>query len=113
MVVRALASLLLVLTTLSSSAACGGGPLRGASYAERQSCSVELTIPNMACEEKCPVSVRAALARVEGVQEVDVDFGGRSAHVAASWPACGNDGYGEMIENLGDLGYEGRIVSTD
>lgn len=112
-IVRALALFLLVLACFAGSAACGKSSLHGATYAERQSCSVEVAIPNMACAEKCPVAVRGALARVEGVQEVDVDFGARSARVAANWPACGNDGYGEMLDNLGELGYQGQIVSAD
>lgn len=89
-------------------AACGGRPAV-AGYPDRSRCDVGLRIPDMSCGEVCPGKVRAALASVEGVEEVEVDFGARTAHVAAVWPACGRDGYGEMLENLDEAGYRGVI----
>ncbi len=78
----------------------------------RSECTLGLSLPNMACAEACPIKVRAALARVRGVDDVQVDYDTRTAVVHATWPACGVDGYEQMIANLYQRGYRARIVSA-
>ncbi len=98
----------------SVGAACAGGGWGDVpDVPERASCSVEVAVPTMSCGEVCPGRVRAALASVRGVQEVSVDFGNRSAAVTAEYPACSHDGFEEMLENLHDAGYDGKIVSSN
>ena len=41
---------------------------------------VTFDVPGMTCA-LCPVTVKAAMSAVEGVQSVEVDFDARSAHV--------------------------------
>ena len=96
------------LASLASSA-CARRSL-GANYPDRARCDVALQVPSMSCGEVCPGKVRAALLEVEGVEEVEVDFGARSAAVTARWPACGERGYGEMLDRLAAQGY---VASLD
>jgi len=81
----------------------------GASYPDRAQCDVALQVPSMSCGEVCPGKVRAALLEVEGVEEVEVDFGARTAAITARWPACGERGYGEMLDRLAAQGYVASI----
>jgi copper chaperone CopZ len=81
----------------------------GASYPDRAQCNVALQIPSMNCGEVCPGKVRSALLEVEGVEEVEVDFGARTAAVTARWPACGERGYGAMLDGLAAQGYVASI----
>jgi copper chaperone CopZ len=78
----------------------------------RAECTLGLSLPNMACSEACPIKVQQALSRVRGVEEVEVDYDSRTATVHASWPACGAEGYEQMIGNLYQRGYRARIVSA-
>lgn len=78
----------------------------------RAECTLGIDLPNMACAEACPLKVRSAIARVRGVQDVQVDYEAKKATVYAAWPACGADGYEQMIDNLYQRGYRARIVSA-
>ncbi len=93
-------------------AACGGSPGSADYPQERARCTVEVALPNMACETACPIKVRALLGDVEGVQRVDVNFEERRATVDGVWPACGHEGFDHMLKNLASRGYEGRIISS-
>ena len=100
-------------TLLPLAAGCGGSPYGDFSKVPtRDSCTVELAIPNMACGEACPVKVRAALSSVGGVRAVDVDYEGRSAVVEAVSPACSGDGFEQMVAKLYARGYRARVVSS-
>jgi copper chaperone CopZ len=79
---------------------------------DREACTLGVSLPNMACSDVCPMKVRGALARVKGVRAVDVDFESRSAVVDAVYPACSEAGYEQMVERLGELGYQAYIVSA-
>jgi copper chaperone CopZ len=85
----------------------------GASYPDRAQCDVALLVPSMSCGEVCPGKVRSALLEVEGVEEVEVDFGARRAAVTARWPACGERGYGAMLDRLAAQGYQASIEHAD
>ena len=77
---------------------------------DRRSCVVDLSLPNMACSEACPIKVRNALSGVAGVQRVDVDYDAKRATVSASYPACSGNGYEQMIKSLYMEGYQARVV---
>lgn len=79
---------------------------------DRAECTLGIDLPNMACAEACPIKVRSALLRVRGVEEVQVDYDAKRATVYATWPACGADGYTQIIDNLYQRGYRARIVSA-
>ena len=100
------------LVLLLAAAACGGNPEAANFPPERARCTVDVALPNMACETACPIKVRALLSEVEGVQSVDVNFEERRATVGGVWPACGHDGFSRMLSNLASRGYEGHIVSS-
>lgn len=91
---------------------CGGSPDAADFPTERARCTVEVAVPNMACETACPIKVRALLADVEGVQDVNVDFEHRHATVEGVWPACGHKGFRQMLANLATRGYQGQIISS-
>jgi len=102
-----------VLTLPCAVFACGGS--RYGDFSDvptRKTCELNLVVPNMACEDACPVKVKSALFNVEGVRRVDVDFGSRTAVVDAFYPACSAEGYEHMMASLASLGYEARIVSS-
>ncbi len=104
--------LLLSLATLLS-LGCGGSPYGDFSdVPERESCTVQIAIPNMACGEACPPKVSSALQRVSGVRSVEVDYEGRSAVVEAVAPACSGPGFERMIANLHSRGYRATIVRS-
>lgn len=79
---------------------------------DRKACEIEVSLPNMACAEACPVKVRGALGSVAGVRRVDVDYEGKSASVSAIYPACSSAGYEQMMDNLYAQGYKARILSS-
>ncbi len=79
---------------------------------DRQECTLGVTLPNMACSDACPTKVKAAIGAVRGVEEVQVDYEARRATVYARWPACGEEGYQQMVDNLYRGGYSARIVSA-
>ncbi len=66
----------------------------------------------MSCSAVCPDRVRSALASVEGVEEIDVDFAGRWVSLRGRWPACGSRGYARMLDRLRDAGYVASIESA-
>lgn len=79
---------------------------------DREACELTVSLPNMACPQACPMKVRGALANVEGVRSVNVDYEGRMATVGAVYPACSSDGFEQMAKNLYMQGYKSRIVSS-
>jgi copper chaperone CopZ len=93
--------------------ACGGSPYGDfSSVPDREACELNVSLPNMACSEACPVKVRGALANVAGVQRVDVDYDSRSAVVGAVYPACSEAGFEDMMRQLYMQGYKARVVSA-
>lgn len=92
---------------------CGGSPYGDFSdVPERDSCTVQIAISNMACGEACPPKVSSALQRVSGVSSVEVDYDSGSALVEATAPACSAPGFERMIANLYARGYKARIVNS-
>lgn len=79
---------------------------------ERSRCTMEIAVPNMACETACPIKVHALLASVQGVEQVDVSFEERRATVEGVWPACGHKGMEAMLDSLATRGYQAQIVSS-
>lgn len=70
---------------LAGLALAGGLAVAGAQNAPDASVEVEqatarLTIENMTCAT-CPIAVRKAMMRVEGVKSVDIDYAARTAEV--------------------------------
>jgi copper chaperone CopZ len=96
-----------------SALGCGGSTYGDFSNVPtRESCTLELAIPNMACSEACPVKVSSALGRVAGVRSVEVDYEERSAVVEAVSPACSEEGFEAMMEKLYARGYKARVVRS-
>ena len=107
------AAFLCVLMALPLAGACAASPYGDFSRVpDRESCTVDLALPNMACSEACPIKVRSALSGVAGVQQVDVDYDSKSATVEAVYPACSSDGFEEMMARLYARGYRARVVSA-
>ncbi len=79
---------------------------------DRDSCTLDVALPNMACDEACPIKVRQALRSVDGVQTVDVDYEARRATVEAVYPACSSGGFDQMMSNLYQRGYRAKVVSA-
>ena len=79
---------------------------------ERESCTVQIAISNMACGEACPPKVTSALQRVSGVRSVEVDYEGGSAVVEAVAPACSGPGFERMMANLHSRGYKARVLRS-
>jgi copper chaperone CopZ len=91
--------------------ACAGRPGGNVGdVPEKRECEVALALPNMVCEEGCPVRVRAALAGVSGVRDVSVDFESKNALVDAQYPACSRAGVEDMIGKLFAKGYRAEYV---
>lgn len=109
----ALALSLMLGAGFAGSLGCGGSPYGDFSNVpDRESCTVQLAIPNMACGEACPPKVTSALQRVSGVRSVEVDYEGRSAVVEAVAPACSGEGFERMIANLYARGYRAQVVRS-
>ena len=92
-------------------AACGGRPKQAVQPNDRASCHVDIEVSGVPCEANCPL-VEQALARVEGVEGVRMDWSSKMASVEAVHPACGGAGFDEMIGVLEDAGFGGSIAST-
>lgn len=108
---RALA--VLSVSVMGLVAACGGSPYGDFSNVpDRKTCEVNIRVSNMACEDACPIKVQSALANVDGVRRVDVDYASGFASVTAAYPACSSTGYEGMMRNLYYQGYKARIVSS-
>jgi copper chaperone CopZ len=105
-----LAVITLALVGVVLAASCAADP-RTAAYPDRSHCTVALSVPDMSCSAVCPDRVRAALASVEGVDEIDVDFEGRRVALRGRWPACGSRGYARMLDRLEQAGYVASIDS--
>jgi copper chaperone CopZ len=111
-------SRLLALAALGTVAALSALGCGGSAYGDfsnvptRESCTLELALPNMACSEACPVKVSSALGRVAGVRSVDVDYENRSAIVEAVSPACSEEGFESMMEKLYARGYKARVIRS-
>jgi len=108
------ASWLCLLTVLPfAGVSCAASPYGDFSRVpDRDSCTLDVALPNMACSEACPIKVREAIGGVEGVQRVDVDYDARRASVEAVYPACSSDGFEEMMKNLYARGYRARVISA-
>lgn len=98
--------------TVVVASGCGGAARRqGVQPNDRASCEVDIEVDGVPCEANCPL-VEQALAGVDGVQGVRMDFASRTASIDAVHPACGGDGFDEMIAALEDAGFGGSIVGT-
>jgi copper chaperone CopZ len=80
--------------------------------AERARCTVTMSLPNMACGTACPIKVHQAIAAVRGVEDVEVVYEERMATIHGVYPACGHDGFEDMLDNLAARGYKARIMSS-
>lgn len=113
---RRLVSLLLAASTLpalASASGCVSSPYGDFSNVpDRASCTVEIAISNMACPEACPIKVRDAVFRVQGVRDVAVDYESGRAGVEAVYPACSSDGFEQMMANLYARGYKAKIAGS-
>lgn len=91
---------------------CGGGARhQSVQPNDRASCQVDIEVSGVPCEANCPL-VEQALANVDGVEGVRMDFGSKTASIDAVHPACGGDGFDAMIAALEDAGFGGSIVAT-
>jgi len=111
---RALAAILSFVAIASSMlSSCARSPYGNFSNVpDRKSCVLDVSLPNMACSEACPIKVQNALGSVAGVRRVEVDYDSRSATVDANYPACSSGGFEQMMKNLYMQGYKARIVSS-
>lgn len=101
----------IVLLTLGV-AGCGGASSRQSVQPnDRASCQVDVEVDGVPCEANCPL-VEQALANVDGVQGVHMDFASKTATVDAVHPACGGEGFDAMIAALEDAGFGGSIAAT-
>jgi copper chaperone CopZ len=93
-------------------AACGGArPHQDVQVNDRSACEVDIEVSGVPCEANCPL-VEQALSGVDGVTGVHMDFATKMASVSAVHPACGGDGFDEMIGALEDAGFGGSIAAT-
>lgn len=70
---------------LAGLAIMGGMALAGAQFsqtevAEVQQATARFSVDNMTCAT-CPISVKKAMLRVDGVKSVEIDFGTKNAEV--------------------------------
>lgn len=105
-----LPAVLLALLAVQATA-CGGAPHQAVQPNDRATCEVDIAIGNTPCEANCPL-VEQALADVDGVKGVRMDFATKTAYVEAEHPACGGKGFDEMIAALDDAGFDASIEST-
>ncbi len=91
--------------------ACGGARHQSVQVNDRSSCEVDIAIGNTPCAANCPL-VEQALADIEGIKGVRMDFATKTAYVQAEHPACGGKGFDEMIAALDDAGFDASIEST-
>ena len=108
---RVLRLSVIAVAVASALAACGGAPKQAVQPNDRSSCEVDIAIANTPCEANCPL-VEQALADVEGIKGVHMDFATHTAYVEAEHPACGGKGFDEMIAALDDAGFDASIEST-
>lgn len=92
-------------------AACA--PANGtASVPDRKVCQVNLAVNNMVCEDGCPIKVRSALAQVNGVMDVNVDYQTQNIVVDAVFPACSRGGAEQMVDALWEKGYVAKVTGS-
>jgi hypothetical protein len=103
--------LVLVVACQLVAAACGGAPHQPVQPNDRAACEVDIAIANTPCEANCPL-VEQALADIDGIKGVRMDFATHTAYVQAEHPACGGKGFDEMIAALDDAGFDASIEST-
>jgi copper chaperone CopZ len=94
-----------------TAAACGKN--NGSSEVpDRKVCQVNLAIAGMVCEDGCPIRVRSALAGVNGVMDVSVDYASNNVVVDAVFPACSRDGADQMVSALWQKGYTAKVTGS-
>jgi mercuric ion binding protein len=96
--------LVLALLALSAAPAITAIPATAQSVATEQ--TVTFTVDNMTCA-LCPVTVKAAMAGVEGVRSVEIDFEARTATVIFDPAATNADAVAAASANAG---YPARIT---
>jgi mercuric ion binding protein len=96
--------LVLVLLAASAAPAITAIPATAQSVATEQ--TVTFTVDNMTCA-LCPVTVKAAMAGVEGVRAVEIDFAARTATVVFDPAATSADAVATASANAG---YPARIT---
>lgn len=62
--------------------------------------TVTLSVPGMTCAA-CPITVKKALSRVDGVQEVNVSYKNREASVAFDDASTSVEALTKAVENAG------------
>lgn len=98
---------LLVLTLLAVSAAPAITTIPATAQAVATEQTVTFTVDSMTCA-LCPVTVKAAMAGVEGVRAVEIDFEARTATVIFDSAATNADAIAEASANAG---YPARVES--
>lgn len=73
---------------------------------------MNIAVAGMVCADGCPLKVRAALAGVNGVQDVSVDYDSNNVVVDAVYPACSRDGAEQMVDALWQKGYTATVVGS-
>lgn len=106
-----------VLAALVAAASVLVGTGCGASHGtaavpNRKVCQVNLAVTNMVCEDGCPIKVRSALAQVNGVTDVNVDYQSQNIVVDAVFPACSSDGAEQMVDALWQKGYTATVTGS-
>jgi mercuric ion binding protein len=96
--------LVLALLALSAAPAITAIPATAQSVATEQ--TVTFTVDNMTCA-LCPVTVKAAMAGVEGVRSVEIDFEARTATVIFDPAATNAD---DVAAASANAGYPARIT---
>jgi copper chaperone CopZ len=72
--------------------------------------TVEISLPNMMCEDGCALTVRDILVRQPGAKDVKVDFEGKTALVAIDETKFSSD---EAIAALVDKGFDQSTIKAD
>ena len=76
---------------------------------QNNSQSVTLDVQNMTCA-MCPITVRKALQRVEGVQRAEVDFASKTANVTFDPHKTNPDA---LIKATTNIGYPATVGHAD
>jgi len=96
---------------LVASASCSSRKKQAVQPNDRATCAVDIEVSGVPCEANCPL-VEQALANVDGVTAVKMDFATHTASIDAVHPACGGEGFDEMVGALEDAGFSGTITAT-
>lgn len=73
--------------------------------------TVELSVPDMMCEESCAAKVREVLSEQPGVEDVVVDFPNRTATVAVDETVFDADGAVHLLAD--DYGFPNTHLKTN